>query len=152
MCSYNAVNGVPSCANKDIMTTKARLEWGFGGYITSDWQACWRWCVCPWQLSFVVWRWWACVPCVSVHNHLGCLEIVGVCALCVFPYSPSLRGDWSSMACTVSLRPMQIRASCPLLRSPPSGAISNVQYNHKYTNTTDMTCLDVLDAGVVHEH
>jgi beta-glucosidase-like glycosyl hydrolase len=34
---YNAVNGVPSCANADIMTTKARQEWGFQGYITSDW-------------------------------------------------------------------------------------------------------------------
>jgi hypothetical protein len=33
---YNAVNGVPSCANLDIMTTKARDEWGFYGYITSD--------------------------------------------------------------------------------------------------------------------
>eukprot|EP01084_Bolivina_argentea_P283732 486023_1 len=36
MCSYNAENGVPSCANKDIMTTKLRDEWGFQGYITSD--------------------------------------------------------------------------------------------------------------------
>ena len=36
MCSYNAENGVPSCANKDILTTKLREEWGFQGYITSD--------------------------------------------------------------------------------------------------------------------
>jgi beta-glucosidase-like glycosyl hydrolase len=37
MCSYNAVNGIPSCANDFLMTTIAREEWGFtGGYITSD--------------------------------------------------------------------------------------------------------------------
>ena len=36
MCSYNAINGVPSCANGDILNKKARQEWGFEGYITSD--------------------------------------------------------------------------------------------------------------------
>jgi len=36
MCSYNAVNGVPSCADKNLMTTLARDTWGFQGYITSD--------------------------------------------------------------------------------------------------------------------
>jgi len=36
MCSYNAVNGVPSCASKWLMTDKARGEWAFDGYITSD--------------------------------------------------------------------------------------------------------------------
>jgi len=36
MCSYNAVNGVPSCANDWLLTTVAREEWGFDGYITSD--------------------------------------------------------------------------------------------------------------------
>ncbi|KAG8037956.1 hypothetical protein GUJ93_ZPchr0026g29121 [Zizania palustris] len=35
MCSYNQVNGVPACARKDILQ-KARDEWGFQGYITSD--------------------------------------------------------------------------------------------------------------------
>ncbi|CAN8236782.1 unnamed protein product [Cochlearia groenlandica] len=35
MCSYNAVNGVPACAREDLLQ-KARLEWGFKGYITSD--------------------------------------------------------------------------------------------------------------------
>ncbi|KAM1286510.1 hypothetical protein ACFX2J_000558 [Malus domestica] len=35
MCSYNAVNGVPACAQKDLLD-KARNEWGFKGYITSD--------------------------------------------------------------------------------------------------------------------
>jgi beta-glucosidase-like glycosyl hydrolase len=36
MCSYNAVNGVPSCANDWLLTTVARDNWGFDGYITSD--------------------------------------------------------------------------------------------------------------------
>ena len=36
MCSYNAVNGVPSCANDWLLDTVARKEWGFDGYVTSD--------------------------------------------------------------------------------------------------------------------
>ena len=36
MCSYNAVNGVPSCANDWLLTTVAREAWHFDGYITSD--------------------------------------------------------------------------------------------------------------------
>ncbi|KAJ9455973.1 putative beta-D-xylosidase 2 [Diplonema papillatum] len=36
MCSYNSVNGVPSCANGRIMNGIARGEWNFTGYITSD--------------------------------------------------------------------------------------------------------------------
>ncbi|XP_010527498.1 PREDICTED: probable beta-D-xylosidase 6 [Tarenaya hassleriana] len=35
MCSYNAVDGVPACARGDLLQ-KARAEWGFNGYITSD--------------------------------------------------------------------------------------------------------------------
>lgn len=36
MCSYNSINGVPACADADLMTDKARGEWKFDGYITSD--------------------------------------------------------------------------------------------------------------------
>ena len=32
MCSYNAVNSVPSCANAWAMNTVARGDWGFDGY------------------------------------------------------------------------------------------------------------------------
>ncbi|RVX23392.1 putative beta-D-xylosidase 6 [Vitis vinifera] len=35
MCSYNRVNGVPACARQDLFQ-KAKTEWGFKGYITSD--------------------------------------------------------------------------------------------------------------------
>jgi beta-glucosidase-like glycosyl hydrolase len=36
MCSYNAINGIPACANNWLLTEVARGEWGFDGYITSD--------------------------------------------------------------------------------------------------------------------
>ena len=36
MCSYNAVNGVPSCANSFMSRTVLRGTWNFTGYITSD--------------------------------------------------------------------------------------------------------------------
>ncbi|GMP27555.1 hypothetical protein CsSME_00003487 [Camellia sinensis var. sinensis] len=35
MCSYNAVNGIPACADKELLQT-ARDKWGFKGYIPSD--------------------------------------------------------------------------------------------------------------------
>ena len=36
MCSYNSVNGVPSCANGWLLDETARKSWGFDGYVTSD--------------------------------------------------------------------------------------------------------------------
>eukprot|EP01084_Bolivina_argentea_P283731 486022_1 len=36
MCSYNAENGIPSCANKELLTNYLIDELGFIGYITSD--------------------------------------------------------------------------------------------------------------------
>jgi len=36
MCSYNAVNGVPSCANDWLLGDLLRDSWGFDGYVTSD--------------------------------------------------------------------------------------------------------------------
>uniref|UniRef100_A0A5B6ZJK6 Putative beta-D-xylosidase 6 n=1 Tax=Davidia involucrata TaxID=16924 RepID=A0A5B6ZJK6_DAVIN len=35
MCSYNKVNGIPACAQQDLLQ-KVRAEWGLKGYITSD--------------------------------------------------------------------------------------------------------------------
>ena len=32
MCSYNAVNGVPSCANDMIQNKIVRKQWGFQGF------------------------------------------------------------------------------------------------------------------------
>lgn len=36
MCSYNAVNGVPACADKALLTDLVRHQWGFDGYVVSD--------------------------------------------------------------------------------------------------------------------
>jgi beta-glucosidase len=35
MCSYNAINGVPACANP-LLEERLRGQWGFGGYVVSD--------------------------------------------------------------------------------------------------------------------
>ncbi|KAJ7296233.1 hypothetical protein O6H91_13G069600 [Diphasiastrum complanatum] len=36
MCSYNRVNGVPTCADRNLLTNTLRNNWGFIGYIVSD--------------------------------------------------------------------------------------------------------------------
>ncbi|MFS7912896.1 putative glycosidase [Helianthus anomalus] len=36
MCAYNRVNGVPNCADHNLLSNIARKQWGFQGYITSD--------------------------------------------------------------------------------------------------------------------
>lgn len=36
MCSYNSINGVPACANSELLTDILRTEWGFKGYVISD--------------------------------------------------------------------------------------------------------------------
>ncbi len=36
MCAYNAVDGVPACANKMLLQKTLRGNWHFGGYVVSD--------------------------------------------------------------------------------------------------------------------
>jgi beta-glucosidase len=36
MCVYNSVDGVPGCANSDLIQSRLRREWGFKGYVVSD--------------------------------------------------------------------------------------------------------------------
>lgn len=33
MCSLNAVNGVPACADNWLLNEVARQDWGFDGYV-----------------------------------------------------------------------------------------------------------------------
>lgn len=39
MCSYNRINGVYAAENKKYLTDVLRNEWGFDGYVVSDWGA-----------------------------------------------------------------------------------------------------------------
>jgi beta-glucosidase len=39
MCSYNRINGVYSCENKWLLTDVLRKDWGFEGYVMTDWGA-----------------------------------------------------------------------------------------------------------------
>ena len=36
MCAYNALHGTPVCADKGLLTTILRDDWGFKGYVVSD--------------------------------------------------------------------------------------------------------------------
>ena len=37
MCSYNKVNGAYSCSNDTLLTSILREQWGFRGWVMSDW-------------------------------------------------------------------------------------------------------------------
>lgn len=37
MTSYNVLNGIPTAANKELLTDVLRGEWGFNGIVTTDW-------------------------------------------------------------------------------------------------------------------
>jgi len=39
MCSYNRVNGVYACENPFLLTDVLRRDWGFRGFVMSDWGA-----------------------------------------------------------------------------------------------------------------
>jgi beta-glucosidase len=47
MCSFNAINGVPGCANGDIETEILKGEWGFDGFVESDYTAVAELRACP---------------------------------------------------------------------------------------------------------
>lgn len=36
MCAYNAIDGIPACANSKLLTKTLREDWGFKGYVVSD--------------------------------------------------------------------------------------------------------------------
>ena len=39
MNSYNRLNGTYPCENKEILTDVLRKDWGFDGYVMTDWGA-----------------------------------------------------------------------------------------------------------------
>ena len=39
MCSYNKINGIYAAENKEYLTKVLREEWGFDGFVVSDWGA-----------------------------------------------------------------------------------------------------------------
>ncbi len=39
MCSFNTLNGIPSSANYFLLTKILHHEWGFGGFLVSDWES-----------------------------------------------------------------------------------------------------------------
>ena len=39
MCSFNSINGSPGCANKELETDLLKKQWGFDGFIESDYTA-----------------------------------------------------------------------------------------------------------------
>ena len=47
MCSFNAINGVPGCANDYLETDILKGEWGFDGFIESDYTAVAELRACP---------------------------------------------------------------------------------------------------------
>jgi beta-glucosidase len=47
MCSFNAINGVPGCANKYTETTILKKQWHFDGFIESDYTAVAETRACP---------------------------------------------------------------------------------------------------------
>jgi beta-glucosidase len=47
MCSFNAINGVPGCANPETETQILKQEWGFDGFIESDYTAVSELRACP---------------------------------------------------------------------------------------------------------
>ena len=42
MASYNEIDGVPSHANKWLLRDVLRKEWGFKGFVVSDYYAIWE--------------------------------------------------------------------------------------------------------------
>ena len=47
MCSFNAINGVPGCANQALETDILKGEWGFDGFVESDYTAVAELRACP---------------------------------------------------------------------------------------------------------
>src|SRR5215475_12939623 len=47
MCSFNAINGVPGCGDRETLTDILKGEWGFNGFVEADWAAVAEMRACP---------------------------------------------------------------------------------------------------------
>ena len=47
MRAFNALNGVPACGNRYLLTDILKGEWGFDGFVESDWTAVTELRACP---------------------------------------------------------------------------------------------------------
>ncbi len=47
MCSFNAINGVPGCGDDYLMNDVLKRQWGFDGFVESDWTAVAEMRACP---------------------------------------------------------------------------------------------------------
>ncbi len=47
MCSFNAINGVPGCGNDQTLNQILKGQWGFDGFVESDWTAVAEMRACP---------------------------------------------------------------------------------------------------------
>jgi beta-glucosidase len=47
MCSFNSINGSPGCADKELETDLLKKQWGFDGFIESDYTAVAELRACP---------------------------------------------------------------------------------------------------------
>jgi beta-glucosidase len=47
MCSFNAINGAPGCGNSYLMNDILKGDWGFDGFVESDWTAVAEMRACP---------------------------------------------------------------------------------------------------------
>ena len=66
MASYNEIDGVPSHANRWLLREVLRKEWGFRGYVVSDYYAIWELCYRP-----------------ETHGHFVAADKKEACALAV---------------------------------------------------------------------
>ncbi len=66
MASYNEIDGVPSHANRWLLRDLLRKEWGFKGFIVSDYYAIWELCDRP-----------------DTHGHHVAADKAAACALAV---------------------------------------------------------------------
>lgn len=137
MCSYNAVNGFPMCANKQLLGGLLRDSWNFSGLVVSDcgavddvaWGHHFKECASspfpapplPWlecaYYGLPFWKycvWWISLFLKNVYGGFPCLEI-----LCIVGF-----GVWKMKMCMVDFPVWSERVidreQCPSPSAPPA--------------------------------